>query len=213
MWMYNKTGLGWDYERNTITDPDDVIASLVVNVMDGERLVEAGLQCFDLCTEMFKDNVATSAMARSSTHAPLDDDVDEVSSRTGGSSDRSRVRGRNVIEDVSMSRGQSTEFSTSGIGSGGTFNKRRPRTKQSQRESKFNDVLDEWREMNEARSIWTGPEAKQSCDACLAILNNMEGLCPYQHVKVVRVLASATQRILFLGMNHQLQRIWVDSMP
>ncbi|KAG8375876.1 hypothetical protein BUALT_Bualt09G0004700 [Buddleja alternifolia] len=157
MWMYNKTCLGWDYERNTITGPDDVIASLVANVMDGERLVKAGLQCFDLCTEMFKDNVAT--------------------------------------------------------GSGGTSNKRRPQTKQSQRESKFNDVLDEWREMNEARSIRTRPEAKQSCDACLAILNNMEGLYPYQHVKALRVLASATQRILFLGMNHQWQRIWVDSFP
>ncbi|KAG8369205.1 hypothetical protein BUALT_Bualt15G0126900 [Buddleja alternifolia] len=183
------------------------------NVMDGERLVEAGLQCFDLCTEMFKDNVATGVMARSSTHTPLDDDVDEVNSRTGGSSDRSRVRGRNVTEDVSMGGGESTGFSTSGIGSGGTSNKRRPRTKQSQRESKFNYVLDEWREMNEARSIRTGPEATQSCDACLAILNNIEGLCPYQHVKVVRVLASVTQRILFLGMNYQLQRIWVDSLP
>ncbi|KAG8375852.1 hypothetical protein BUALT_Bualt09G0002200 [Buddleja alternifolia] len=112
-----------------------------------------------------------------------------------------------------MGGGESTGFSTSGIGSGGTSNKRRPRTKQGQREIKFNDVLNEWREMNEARSIRTGLEAKQSCDACLAILNNMEGLRPYQHVKAVRVLASATQRILFLGMNHQLQRIWVDSLP
>ncbi|KAG8375851.1 hypothetical protein BUALT_Bualt09G0002100 [Buddleja alternifolia] len=91
MWMYNNTGLGWDYERNTFTGPDDVIASLVANVMDGERLVEVGLQCFDLCTKMFRDNVATGAIARSSTQAPLDDDVNEVNSTIRGNFDRSRV--------------------------------------------------------------------------------------------------------------------------
>ncbi|KAG8379764.1 hypothetical protein BUALT_Bualt07G0123400 [Buddleja alternifolia] len=203
-------GLGWDYKRNTITGPDDVIASLVANVMDGERLVEAGLQCFDLCTEMFKDNVATGAMARSSTQTPLDDDVDEVNSKTGGSSDRSRIRGRNVTEDVSMGGGESTGFSTSGIGSG-TSNKHRPRTRQSQRESKFNDVLDEWREMNEARSIRTGLEAKQSCDACLAILNNMEGLCPYQHVKAVHVLAMMAPRRKY-NLDDEPEDLWTEDV-
>ncbi|KAG8386522.1 hypothetical protein BUALT_Bualt03G0157200 [Buddleja alternifolia] len=98
--MTTHTGLGWDPERNTVTSPNDVLALLVSSLKDGDRIIEAGLQCYNMCTEMFRTIVATGSMARSSTQFALGDEEEDIGTR--GSSSRSSVCARSFTEDVSM---------------------------------------------------------------------------------------------------------------
>ncbi|KAG8384231.1 hypothetical protein BUALT_Bualt04G0096400 [Buddleja alternifolia] len=78
----------------------NIRAKATESLKDGDRIVEAGLQCYDICTEMFRLSMATRFMARSSTQFALEDEEEDT--RTRGSSSRSRVRGRSFFEDVSM---------------------------------------------------------------------------------------------------------------
>ncbi|KAG8382630.1 hypothetical protein BUALT_Bualt05G0097400 [Buddleja alternifolia] len=84
---------------------------------------------------MSKDNVATGSMARSSIQAPLDDD--KVNSMTSGSSDQSRVRGRTMIEDVSMD-GEELD------GEDNTQRYRNPTLQEIQMQSHFKDDIADW---------------------------------------------------------------------
>ncbi|KAG8364685.1 hypothetical protein BUALT_Bualt18G0024200 [Buddleja alternifolia] len=128
-WMTTHTGLGWDPERNTVTGPDDVLASLASSPKDGDRIIETGLQCYDMCTEMFRTTVATVAMARSSTQFALENE--EKDTGTHGSSGRSRVHGRSFSEDVSM-----------GCNSGGTSTENDSRSSEGTPGTPGSDILD-----------------------------------------------------------------------
>ncbi|KAG8382674.1 hypothetical protein BUALT_Bualt05G0101800 [Buddleja alternifolia] len=99
-WMTTHTGLGWDPETNIVTGPDDVLASFASSLKDGDKIIEVGLQCYDMCTEMFRTTVAKRSMARSSTQFALEDEEEDIGTRE--TSGHSRVRGRSLFEDVSM---------------------------------------------------------------------------------------------------------------
>ncbi|KAG8368546.1 hypothetical protein BUALT_Bualt15G0056800 [Buddleja alternifolia] len=152
--MTTHMGLGWDPERNIVTGLDDVLTSLASSLKNGDRIIEAGLRCYDMCTEMFRTTVATESMARSSTQFAIEDEEEDTGTRE--SSSRSRVRGRSFFKDVSMgcnSGGTSTSCAPiSGedvLGSGN----RRPTTKQNVKQTRFFQALDEWKEMQDAKSI------------------------------------------------------------
>ncbi|KAL0375770.1 UNVERIFIED_CONTAM: hypothetical protein Scaly_0694600 [Sesamum calycinum] len=60
------TGWGWDLERNTITDDPRYLEELYKENPAYKKIVEHGLQRFDLCNQMFSRNTASGGLACSS---------------------------------------------------------------------------------------------------------------------------------------------------
>ncbi|KAL0396399.1 UNVERIFIED_CONTAM: hypothetical protein Scaly_0088300, partial [Sesamum calycinum] len=65
---------GWDSERNTITDNPRRLEELYREKPAYKKIVEHGLQRFDLCSQIFSQNTASGGLARSSA-GPFFDNI------------------------------------------------------------------------------------------------------------------------------------------
>ncbi|KAL2235349.1 UNVERIFIED_CONTAM: hypothetical protein Sindi_1267100 [Sesamum indicum] len=194
------TGLGWDPELNTITDEAGRLEELYRENPDYKKVVQSGLQRFDLFTQMFSRNIATGGLARSSSQQRRtvynsnnvdDEEMDDTHSGTR--------RSRDEYEDTIFSQSQPMTsgeefFSSPGsapVFAGPSGNGRRSRCATSELHAKKCETMDRFNESLQGKIDRTGPKATESIERCVDEFYKDSGSAGYYIHHRVRALSQS----------------------
>ncbi|KAL2243809.1 UNVERIFIED_CONTAM: hypothetical protein Sindi_0498900 [Sesamum indicum] len=215
------TGWGWDSERNTITDDAGRLEELYRENPEYKKIVEHGLQRFDLCTEMFSRNTATSGLARSSSqqrrtiHMTNHIDDEQMDGTHSGSR-----RSRDEYEDTTFSQSvpmtsPDEYFSSSGpsqASAGPSGSGRRFRRVASELQAKKCETMDRLNESLQGKIDQTGPKATESIERCVDELTKFNDLPDIIFTTALERFHSHSTRMIFLRLNDENKLRWLYSL-
>ncbi|KAL8522121.1 hypothetical protein ACS0TY_012318 [Phlomoides rotata] len=195
------SGLAWDNDLGTITGDDTVLKGIyAAQSPSNKQVLKHGLPNFEMCTELFKNSVATGAYTRSSqSQVPINATPDEDSIPNEDTiPNEDSIPNENTPYDTPSPMSHSVH-ETAG-GSGSSSRKRRSSSANEDRESlkrgfkSFQCYLD--RKMS-------------SADICLDVVQKIEGIPTSLVLKVARHFENVEARNVFLGLNDANRVAWV----
>ncbi|KAL2228788.1 UNVERIFIED_CONTAM: hypothetical protein Sindi_1858500 [Sesamum indicum] len=215
------TGWGWDPELNTITDEAGRLEELYRENPDYKKVVQRGLQRFDLCTQMFSQNTAIGGLTRSSSQqrrtVQNSNNVDDEEMDGTHSGTR---RSRDEYEDTTFSQSQPMTsgeefFSSPGsapVSAGPSGSSRRSRRATSELHAMKCETMDRLNESLQGKIDRTGPKATESIERCVDELTKFQDLSDIIFTTALERFHSHSTRTIFLRLNDENKLRWLYSL-